>query len=57
LYTTPSSIRALKDDLAEYKTGNSSIQFPYDKPLPKALISKVIAFRVKEYKEEGIKWM
>ncbi len=57
LYTTPSSIRALAHDLTEFKTGKGSIQFPYDKPLPKGLSEKVVAYRRKEYKEQGIKWM
>lgn len=57
LYSTPSSIRALADDLTEYKTGKSSIQFPYEKPLPRKLIEKVVAYRCKEFQEHGIKWM
>lgn len=57
LYPTPSTIKALSDELSHYKIGKGSIQFPYDKPLPSSLIKKIIAYRVKEYKEQGIKWM
>lgn len=56
-YTTPSTIRALESDLARYKIGKGSIQFPYNIQLPKTLIKKVIEYRLKEYKEQGIKWM
>ncbi len=57
LYATPSTLRALENELKEYKTGKSSIQFLYNKPLPKFLIERVVAYRLKEYKEQGIKWM
>lgn len=57
LYTSAPSIRALASDLKEYKTGQMSIQFPYDKPLPKGLIKKVVAYRLKEFREQGIRWM
>jgi uncharacterized protein YdhG (YjbR/CyaY superfamily) len=37
---TPSAMKPFKKELAKYKTGKGSIQFPYDKRLPKALIGK-----------------
>lgn len=37
-----------KADLKGYKTSKSAIQIPMDKPLPEALIRKIIAFRKKE---------
>jgi uncharacterized protein YdhG (YjbR/CyaY superfamily) len=43
--------------LEKYKTGKGSIQFPYDKRLPKALIRKIAAFRVKELREKDVRWM
>lgn len=57
LYVTPSTLRAMKDILVEYETGKGSIQFPYEKPLPHELIRKITKYRLKEYKEQGIKWM
>jgi uncharacterized protein YdhG (YjbR/CyaY superfamily) len=54
---TPPVMRAFKKDLAKYKTGKGSVQFPYDKPLPKALITKMAKFRVKEAKEKDVRWM
>ena len=54
---TPSAMKPFKKELAKFKTGKGSIQFPYDKRLPKALIRKIAAFRVKELREKDIKWM
>ncbi len=56
LYPTPSAIRAFKKDLTKYKTAMGSVQFPLDKPLPKALIKKMVKFRVKELLSEDKKW-
>ncbi len=47
-YPAPSGVQAFKDDLAQYKTSKGAIQFPLDKPLPKELIARIVAFRVKE---------
>jgi len=55
-YPTPSAVRAFADDLSEYVTGDNSIRFPLDKPLPLSLIRKITAFRVKESIEEDGKW-
>lgn len=57
LYPTPSVVKTLENELADYKTSISAIQFPLDKPLPLKLISRVAAYRVFESKEKGIKWM
>jgi uncharacterized protein YdhG (YjbR/CyaY superfamily) len=40
-YPTPSAIRAFKKQLTKFKTAKGSIQFPLEKPLPKALIKKL----------------
>jgi uncharacterized protein YdhG (YjbR/CyaY superfamily) len=39
---------ALADDLADYVTSESSFQFDVDKPLPKALLTKLIKARIQE---------
>ena len=54
---TPSAMKSFKSELAKYKTGKGSIQFPYDKPLPKALILKIARLRVKELREKDVRWM
>jgi uncharacterized protein YdhG (YjbR/CyaY superfamily) len=54
---TPSVMKAFEKELAKYTTGKGSIQFPHDKPLPKALIRKIAALRVKEFREKDVRWM
>ena len=54
---TPSAMKPFKKELAKYKTGKGSIQLPYDKPLPKALILKIAVHRIKELKEKDVRWM
>lgn len=54
---TPSAMKPFKEELAKYKTGKGSIQFPYDKPLPKTLIRRIAAFRARELREKDVKWM
>lgn len=50
-------MKPFKRELAKYKTGKGSIQFPYDRPLPKALIRRIAARRVKELREKDTRWM
>jgi len=38
----------LSDDVADYVTSKGALQFPVDKPLPKALVRKLITLRLKE---------
>jgi uncharacterized protein YdhG (YjbR/CyaY superfamily) len=54
---TQSSLAPFKDEIASYKTGKDTIQFPYDKPLPAKLILKIAAFRVKDVRENDALWM
>ena len=43
-----SALGELADDLAGYKSTPGSLHFPIDRPLPKALVKKLIAVRLKE---------
>jgi uncharacterized protein YdhG (YjbR/CyaY superfamily) len=54
---TPSAMEPFKKELEKYKTGKGSIQIPYDKRLPKALIRKIAALRAKELREKDVRWM
>lgn len=47
-YPLASGIRAFSKELASYKQGKGSVQFPHDRPLPSALIRRIVRFRVKE---------
>jgi len=44
-------------ELAKFKTGKDTIQFPYDKPLPKGLIRRIAAYRAKQVRESDARWM
>ena len=52
-YPIPSGIEQFKDDLAIYKHGKGSVQFPLDKPIPYDLIRRIVEFRVKENLEKA----
>jgi uncharacterized protein YdhG (YjbR/CyaY superfamily) len=54
---TPSAMKPFRKELAKYKTGKGSVSFPYDKRLPKPLIRKIAALRVKELREKDARWM
>lgn len=47
-YPTARPIEFFKSDLAKYKTSKGAIQFPIGKPLPLALIKKLVRFRAEE---------
>jgi uncharacterized protein YdhG (YjbR/CyaY superfamily) len=47
-YPIPTGIEKFKKELAPYKQGKGSVQFPLDQPIPYGLISKIVTFRVKE---------
>ncbi|HTS70799.1 MAG TPA: DUF1801 domain-containing protein [Terriglobia bacterium] len=46
LFPTPAIIQAFKNDLAGYTLSKGTIQFPLDKPLPAALIKKMVKMRI-----------
>lgn len=47
-YPTPSGIVAFEAELSQYKTSKGAIQFLIGKPLPLALVKKIVTFRVHE---------
>lgn len=47
-YPAPSGIEEFNEELSVYEGAKGSIKFPLDKPIPFALISKIVKFRVKE---------
>lgn len=51
-YPTASGITVFKNELSNYKNAKGSVQFPLDKPMPLALIKKMVKHRVKENQEK-----
>jgi len=47
-YPVPTAVEAFKSELAAYKQGKGSVQFPLDQPLPEDLIRRMVEFRVRE---------
>lgn len=52
-YPAPTGLDAFKEDLAPYKTGKGSVQFPLHQPMPLNLITKIVKFRVQESAEKA----
>jgi uncharacterized protein YdhG (YjbR/CyaY superfamily) len=52
-YPTPTGTEKFQKELSVYKGGKGSARFPLDKPIPFALISKIVKFRVKENLERA----
>ncbi|HOX55346.1 MAG TPA: DUF1801 domain-containing protein [Candidatus Paceibacterota bacterium] len=51
-YPTPSAIQAFTAELTDYESAKGSIQFPLDKPVPFALIKRMVDYRVKEVRRK-----
>ncbi len=47
-YPTPSGIEKFAKQLAKYESAKGSVQLPLDRPMPLALIGKIVKFRVRE---------
>ena len=51
-YSVPSGIAAFKKELAGYKQGKSSVQFPVDKGLSLDLIARIVKYRTREVRPQ-----
>lgn len=47
-YPTSSGIQAFKNELSSYDTSKGTVRLPIGKPVPFALVKKIVKFRVKE---------
>lgn len=54
-YATPSGHAEFAVELAAYKGGKGSVQFPYSEELPLDLIKQIVEFRVLENEEKAAK--
>jgi uncharacterized protein YdhG (YjbR/CyaY superfamily) len=48
LFPTAAVIQRFKNELKEFSKSKGTIQFPLDRPLPKALVTKMVKARVAE---------
>ena len=51
-YPAPIGIAEFTEDLSVYESGKGTVKFPFDKPIPFDLISKIVKFRVKKNLEK-----
>jgi uncharacterized protein YdhG (YjbR/CyaY superfamily) len=51
-YPRATAIRKFKKELAPYAGATCTVRFPFDKPIPTALISRIVKFRVQENSKE-----
>jgi|SRR5579862_3537644 len=47
-YPGAEAIKVFKEELSAYKSAKGSVQFPFDQPLPLALVGRIVKFRVKQ---------
>ena len=52
LFPTASVIEAFKKELKDFRTTKGTIHFPTDKPLPSALVKKLVKARVAQIKSK-----
>lgn len=52
-YTTSSGTQAFERELSTYVYTKGTIKFPLDKPLPLALITKIVKFRLAENQKKA----
>ncbi len=48
MYPAPSGTPAFNKELSRYLSTKSTVQFPLDKPLPLALIRRIVKYRMKD---------
>ncbi len=53
VYPAPRGNDTFKKELAAYKGGKGTVQFPLDKPIPFDLVKRMVQFRVKENEEKA----
>ena len=51
-YPAPDGIEAFKKEISKYVWAKGSVQFPHDKPLPLALVTRIVKFRVQQNKDK-----
>jgi uncharacterized protein YdhG (YjbR/CyaY superfamily) len=54
LFPTGSVIEAFKSDLAGFSTSKGTVHFPLDKPVPTALIKKMVKARVSKVESKNV---
>jgi len=51
-YPTPDGIENFKKELSKYASAKGSVQFPHNEPLPLAIVTRIVKYRVKQNLEK-----
>ena len=54
-YPGAGATKVFKKDLTTYKSAKGSVQFPFERPLPLALVRRIVKFRVAQNLAKGMK--
>ncbi|WP_326567823.1 DUF1801 domain-containing protein [Amycolatopsis rhabdoformis] len=54
---TPSTREAFDPELTTVETGKGTVKLPYGTPVPTDLLHRMIAYRVREFEHDGVRWM
>ena len=52
-YPAPSGMEAFSKELARYKSGKGSVQFPLNEPIPFDLITKIVHLQIKQMQKKA----
>jgi uncharacterized protein YdhG (YjbR/CyaY superfamily) len=52
-YPTSTGILNFQEELSPYESSRGAVRFPFDRPIPLALITRIVKFRVKENLERA----
>jgi uncharacterized protein YdhG (YjbR/CyaY superfamily) len=53
VYPKPRGSESLNKQLAKFKGGKGTVQFPLDKPIPLPLVKKIVKYRLKDTLEKS----
>ena len=51
IYATPQTHERFKEELATYKQGKGSVQFPHEKEIPYQLLKEMVSYKLEELKK------
>jgi len=55
IFATPEAQKEFQDELSGFKQGKGSVKFPFSKPLPLPLITRIVKFNMLRLKNSGKK--
>lgn len=53
-YPTSSGMKQFQKELSSYETSKGAVRFPFDRPIPCALVGRIAKFRAREVQAKGV---